>query len=662
MERRLQDLLDRARCLSLDVFDTAVVRLVPHPTDVFRLVAAAFLPSSRLNFDYLHGRVEAERQARDHGWRTRGRAETTLDEIYQCLTERHVMEPGVAETLKRLEVEVELAICTNNPAIEAIYRDCREHGKTLVFASDMYLPFTVVKRILEGSGYGDHDRLFLSSDLGITKSTGELYERMLGELGCPANEVLHIGDNYDSDFVAAQRCGLMAYQYRKCVSRVLRNGGLRKPAVRALQRKGGSPAERVYLGTLVRKACGREERTGRHSDDGFWYDFGYQYVGILFLGFAQWLLHRAQEDAMEKLFFLSRDGYIVKQCYDLLAQTISGAPVSEYMYASRRALNVPVIDELDDHTMDFLLGGTSTLSVSQFLGRAGLDPAAHLESILKAGFRTEQQPVVNGTDYANLRSLYGLLIEDIKRVAAAERGALMTYLDQIGMLGPGRFGIVDIGWHGTLQHSIGKIVRSSGGKGFIKGYYLATYAKARALRDGGQEMSAYLCELGLPERHYNAIRLCVEIFEFVHSAPHGSVIRFVEAGGNATPVFDENDLGPEKIAKAQMVQRGALDFIADSLKTWDRLGFLRVSRDLAIGPLVDVLKRPSHREAVLLGDLEHAEGFGNVYVKRHIARPPALTKVLGNPYALVEGYRRAFWRKGYRKRILSVGGLLGRWG
>ncbi len=44
---------------------------------------------------------------------------------------------------------------------------------------------------------------------------------------------------------------------------------------------------------------------------------------------------------MEKLFFLSRDGYIVKQCYDLLAQTISGAPVSEYMYASRRFAACP---------------------------------------------------------------------------------------------------------------------------------------------------------------------------------------------------------------------------------------------------------------------------------------------------------------------------------
>jgi hypothetical protein len=305
--------------------------------------------------------------------------------------------------------------------------------------------------------------------------------------------------------------------------------------------------------------------------------------------------------------------------------------------------------------MDFLVSGTSTLTVAQFLGRLGLDSASCHAALREAGFRSDRELVVSGADYANLRRLYTLLSDDIKAIAAAERDALMAYLGTTGLLSQGRFGLVDIGWHGTLQHSLEKLVRRAGSTAYLKGYYLGTFSKAQDLRDHGQDMSAYLCEFGQPERFYRAIRLCVEIFEFIHAAPHGSVVKFARKGGEVEPVLDRSDLDSRKLLKAQAVQRGALQFIADSAEVWGRLPFVEVSRELAIGPLVEVLRRPSYREAVMLGDLEHAEGFGDVYVKRPIARPPPLGTVFSDPYGLVRGYREAFWRTGYRKRILSVG-------
>lgn len=84
-----------------------------------------------------------------------------------------------------------------------------------------------------------------------------------------------------------------------------------------------------------------------------------------------------------------------------------------------------------------------------------------------------------------------------------------------------------------------------------------------------------------------------------------------------------------------------------------------MSPDLALQPLMEVLRDPTATEAVRLGDLEYAEGFGNVYQQRYIAKPPAALTALINPRSLVDRYRQAFWKTGYMKRLRSFGGLVG---
>jgi predicted HAD superfamily hydrolase len=323
------------------------------------------------------------------------------------------------------------------------------------------------------------------------------------------------------------------------------------------------------------------------------------------------------------------------------------------VYASRRALNLPAIVELDDNTLDFLVSGTSTLRVAQFLERIGFNPSQFTKTITEAGYSHMDDLVINGKDYANLRRLFTLLSGDIREKAATERSNLFAYFDSIGLLEEKKIGVVDIGWHGTLQYSINKLLQIFGREPSIKGYYLGTFHKAKELHEAGQDMSAYLCEFGQPEYFHKIIKYCVEIFEFIHIAPHGSVINFDRVNGNIKPIFDHDDQESEKIAKAQTVQKGALDFIDDLVKIWKQFNFLRFSKKTAVKPLARILRNPTATEAILLGDLEHAEGFGNVYVKRYIAKPPKWSTLLTNPYSLFHGYRKAFWRKGYKKRFFS---------
>jgi hypothetical protein len=119
------------------------------------------------------------------------------------------------------------------------------------------------------------------------------------------------------------------------------------------------------------------------------------------------------------------------------------------------------------------------------------------------------------------------------------------------------------------------------------------------------------------------------------------------------PLLAEFEFEQPRWERALVVQRGALEFVDDYLRKWRGCALPDVPPHDAIRHLDRALARPSLEEAVALGDMKHVEGFGHVAVERYIARP---TGSLRNPLSyprLLQGYRDAFWRAGYARRMLS---------
>jgi HAD superfamily hydrolase (TIGR01549 family) len=643
-------LIQRARYISFDIFDTAIVRIVQMPADLFSLMDKYYknINCKSLPSDFKTIRTDAEKKARELAWLNSGAVEITLEDIYECLTNYYNIDIQTAGLLKQFEIELETKACKKNDFIYFLYQYCLSNGKGVVFVSDMYLPIACVKRILEDNGYSQYRNIYLSSVHKTTKSNGGLYKQLIKDLSCRPHEILHIGDNYDSDIKMAQRNGLLTYYYEKCRDRAYKRGFYKSKGVSF----NSDFEESVYNALIINKLYAFPDNK-QVNDDLFWYRFGYRYAGLLFYAFTTWIIEQAINDKIEKLFFLSRDGYIVKRVYDILSGLFKNAPPSEYMYASRRALNIPGIVEMDEKTLDFLVSGTSTLSVEQFLKRIGLDPIKYMSKIKNAGFSGKDDKIITGKDYGRLRRLFVLLAEDIKRIAEVERDVLFSYLNDLGIFNLKNIGLVDIGWHGTLQQSIKNIFRLYGKDVNITGYYLGTWQKAEEIYKEGHNMRAYLCEFGRPEEYHNILKRCVEIFEFLFTGPHGSVIKFEKTSGKVIPILEKNDFELSKIKKAEVLQKGALDFIKEFMKVINHFGFLDIPKDLVIKPIKTVLENPTYEEALQLGDLEHAEGFGNVYVRRFIANPPRFSEVFFNPFKYISGYKQAFWRIGYRKRFFS---------
>src|ERR1700684_1082416 len=130
MRTELERRLDRAQVVSLDVFDTAVLRKLDEPESLFHLMLpriSAILGARASEFPAT--RRFAEYEARGRIWEKEKTFETSLAEIYAVVAEILGLEETAIAELCRREIDAELAICCQNPFVYSVYRRAVDSGK-----------------------------------------------------------------------------------------------------------------------------------------------------------------------------------------------------------------------------------------------------------------------------------------------------------------------------------------------------------------------------------------------------------------------------------------------------------------------------------------------------------------------------------------------------
>ncbi len=666
-QQRFETLLRQVDLVTFDVFDTALVRGVARPEGVFLQLAAAARTAGILppdlpeRVDFIQARIRAEQAARHHAWQSHGWVEIRLEEIYDRLAGDLGLDASSTRTLMALEQQIERVHGLRNPFVGGLYDLARGAGKRIGFVSDMYLDEALVADLLAQAGYEAYDFLRVSSASRETKASGSLYRSVLDTQKIEAGKWLHVGDNLDADVRRARELGIHALHYEKCATRIKTRPGRNRPGrvLAPLQGNDDTSLFRSIVNGLIaarfHASPDAKARSG-DSDRTFWGDWGYRHAGPLLAGFGTWIVREVSRRAFGDVYFLSRDGYLIKDVVDRLLRAGFGsgeAPRTHYLYASRRAFNLAAIDALDEHSQDFLVSGTSPMSPRQFLARIDIDIDRHLDAVAAAGFASPDEIVEGGLGYGRLRALLRALADSVLERAHSERDALDRYFRAEGLLDGGEVAIVDLGWHGTLQHAMAGLIRRMGATTRLTGYYMGTFPAAKRYADQGQAMHGYLCEEGNPVEMHAAIRTSVELFEWIFSAPHGSVCNFRAGADGIEPVFAAFAFESERWEAASAMQAGALRFVDDYLRLWQGQRLPDVPPAEALHMFHAALTHPTPEEARRLGHLQHAEGFGSVAVPRYIAKPPGS---LWNPFTyprLVRGYRAAFWRPGYVRNLLG---------
>lgn len=641
-------LIDSSDIVSFDIFDTVVVRKVLEPADIFTIVENLYIKKyGELDFDFKKIRTKAEPEATRIAFEISGLQSLNLDEIYHHIQKKQNIDNQVISRLKTLEIETEQKFCVRNEYMYNFYQYCIESGKKVIFTSDMYLPENVITKILLDNGYTTFNKLYLSSVIRKSKSQGTLFSHILNELACPPSTILHIGDYFYADIVNSMKKGIKTYYYEKPSEHAFQRQEFK--ALKQLYNNKLTIDESIYFAIVINKVF---TRRGQSNDD-LWYDFGYIYCGIIYLGFIRWLTNQLIEQKIEKVFFLARDGYMMHKVYNLMNQD-QEVPPSQYMYASRRAINIPTIsDNIDDSSLKLLCNLFPNLSVEHYLDRIHIDSNQHINKIKEAGFTDKTDKIISVLDKDKLAMLFNLLTKEICEISANERTNLINYLRQIDFLRKGKIAIVDIGWQGTMQNSLDKLSNLLDKEMDIKGYYLGTFDTAKRYVSKGLPMSGYICNFSLPQKNHDIIMSCVHMFEFIFSAPHGSVINFQATENGVKPVFEDNIFSHKKTKVITEFQEGALDFIKDFMETENDCWKMDISPESAINPISRLLNTPTYQEAVQFGNLTHSEYVGNKNYERHLAKMPSLWSAFTSPLKFKQHYYSSLWKVGFRKRYIG---------
>ena len=277
-----------ADLVTIDVFDTALVRTLAHHDDVFAL--AAWRVVTRLGLGYNIGDLAADRRAAHRraleNAYAAGRKETTIENIY---AHHPITDATIRAALLAEELATERDVCRANASILALFDSLTARGRRVSFLSDSPFPADFVSQLLSDAGYSGEFEVHVSSGFGTTKAHGNLYERVATKTGVSPAGMWHIGDNLESDVLRASEWGVTPLWYRP---------HLLKNRLAPADGSAASLARCVLVGTraVFSKSGPATKRIGATI------------AGPVYLAFVQWLIEKLRRDPVaQSVLALRRD-------------------------------------------------------------------------------------------------------------------------------------------------------------------------------------------------------------------------------------------------------------------------------------------------------------------------------------------------------------------
>ena len=547
--------------VSFDVFDTLVVRPFWQPTDLFAVVWEKFRKRRGVEFeiDFMRLRTEAESVARQ---RSDG-ADVTLDFIYEMLADIAGWDGSFVDDVKTEEVRQEVAFCRARKTALDLVGYARNLGKRVVAVSDMYLPRSVIGRILEKEGFGvAEDDVFVSCETGRGKWNGALFPFVAERLGVASGAILHVGDNFQSDVEMARRAGLQALHLPRPADRMRTSIGANgRTLARIFSRESGLVdgfEARCFLGIRCRLAIAanflydnpfaHQARSGTFGGD--LVVFGYFALGMHLLGVADWIDDEVRERRLTGVHFLMRDGHLPRLAYERIHGERVPAPCDEWHLNRGLAIALKLRER-----SDFLgwlegsyIGNRFDGLLLVFRAVLGEVSYAQVEGLLRARFGSPQT-----IDECGRRQVVSFCMNEVfpkwRNEIAERQRAIVDYLN-VKMFG-NNDATFDIGYSCRVESALARYgvrltplyMHLNGGVGL-----------ERSLRYG----------LGVQTFYDYKQSVTGVVRELMFSSVEPKCARYGDVGGVFGPVFESQThvdyLGGQAIRE---IQAAALSFVDD---------------------------------------------------------------------------------------------------
>lgn len=422
---------DSKKVFSFDVFDTVLTRTISPPSAVFFVTARrarSSLPDACTPDQFSYLRQRAEKNV--ISWKGWG---VTLLDIYHELRNSLNVSKAVAERIMEIELSVERDVLYPIPQTQLQIERLREHGASIVFTSDMYLPSDYIQTLLLEHGiWQTEDQLFVSSDYGVLKHRGELFQPLLQQLDSKGT-VIHIGNTYESDIEGAEAAGIASHHVT--LGNANRYEEILEQYTQETAGMSGAMAGASRHARLHTHAESAHEEALRDVTAGV--------MAPALVGFVMWLLGRAERQNLECLYFTSRDGYHLVPMAQRLASLLGVDCEFEYLYLSRASVSAAHLDpekikdawEKPEKASGEELLARLGLSIEEVEGNVSRQEVAHLktEPVSRKGKEVIQK--VANNERERLKKNRENICRYVRKKEISEK----------------KSGFVDIGWRGTIH-------------------------------------------------------------------------------------------------------------------------------------------------------------------------------------------------------------------
>ena len=538
--------------ISFDVFGTLIFRPFSDPTDLFYILGEKFGI-----LDFKNKRILAERAAREKKYKKEKHYEVTLKEIWDELASVTSIAP---EEGMAVETETELSLCYPNPFMLEVWNGLKAKGKKLIIVSDMYLPEATIKMLLEKNGFEGAGKLYVSNEYNINKYEGKIYKKVLDDIGS-GKKLIHVGDDPRSDVLMAKKAGIDVVHYPQTGRfDLLYRPHDMSPIV-------GSAYRGIVNNHIYNCAC-------QYSME---YEYGYIYGGLFVLGYCRFIHEQYVKEKLDKLLFLSRDGDILKQVYDLLFPEDR----TEYALWSRKAsTKLMAAHDTEDFLRRFV---THRIGENITIGEA-LDSMelASLKDEMSGWRSPDKEETLKTEEELTVKTaelLKAFLLQRKERIVSAyeeQNTAAKDYYSEM-LKGCEKVAAVDIGWAGSGAVSLSYLTEKAWNipcsvSGIIAGTNTPHNAEPDAsesfLQSGklksymfSQSLNRDLLKKHDPGKGYNVF------WELLLSSPQAKFSGFYSDG----PHFEDSDID---LVKAGEIQKGILDFVKEYTKKFRKTPYL----------------------------------------------------------------------------------------
>ena len=570
----LEKKIAAADAVSFDFFDTLFVRSLLNPEDVFDILGKRYGIN---NFRGLRQTAQTEAFRRMHH---QGLKEITLAGIYACFDGLAVPH----EEIMLAEYELELSLVHPNVELIEVFLKTVASGKTVVLTSDMYLPVEFFNEAFRRHNL-PFIPMFISAASNATKrDRGELFDIVASKLALGHGQILHIGDNLQSDIKQAKAKGLTTFYYQEY---------RRLPSL-----KHSAPEASLARGLLRKHA--NEIEPNSYSE------LGFLYGGPAAVGFLDWITDQARRDNIDRVLFLARDGYILERIAK--CRNDNQLPPFNYFLGSRVAFTLAAMTDANfEEFLPFLVSGSEGLSPYELLARIGVSRPANK---VMENLGLDADAIITFSQLETVQKFLYAYRWEILKVCRANRRALFGYLNSLGIHPGNRIALVDVGWRGGTQDAFELAIQNMLD---IKvfGYYFCLADTEECLkRQQVMRMSALISSASVPAKMIDRIyenRAAVEIF---FSAPHNSVIGLASShDGRIVPIQDVRNADADDLAQisADLVA-GMENFACSYQKLRNEVLLPTSPLDIAM-PLIEFITKKDASTHELLDSIKNFDGW-----------------------------------------------------